>query len=81
MRTTDQLIDHLVTAMAGQNAAGRQAYFIRESLYHLVRMAQSEYAADIKRSVALAVAPAVPAEGRRRSRLGLKKVLVTPKFR
>jgi hypothetical protein len=55
MRTTEEMIEKIVAAVIGPNQAPKQSHFLRESLRHLIRVAQLEKEADVKRCVALSV--------------------------
>lgn len=48
---TDQVIENLIAAMLGENAALREKYLFRESLRNLVRLAKTEQVIDIKENV------------------------------
>jgi hypothetical protein len=79
MYTTEEMIEKIVAAVAGTGPASRQSYFLRESLRHLVRIAQCERESDIKRCVALSLGETGNANARRISKAATRKLLTTLK--
>ena len=77
MQTTDQMIEEMIIAILGQLRSAKQTYYLRNSLQLLTRMAKAEYAVEMKQSVALAVGPAMTAQGKRKSRVVARKLLAT----
>lgn len=77
MQTTDQMIENMIVAIVGPLGSARQTYYLRTSLQLLMRTAKAEYAAEMKRSVALAVGDATTPEGKRKSRVVARKLLAT----
>jgi hypothetical protein len=68
MYTTNQEIEKIVEASIGTYPTAREAYFMRESLRNLVRLANAELLFEMRRSVALATGTAKTAQRKRRSR-------------
>jgi hypothetical protein len=77
MRATEEMIEKIVITVVGTSAAARQSHFLRESLRHLVRLAQLEKEADVKRCVALSLGMAEPTNVRRVSKVVTRKLLTT----
>jgi hypothetical protein len=74
--TTDEMIDEIVGAIIGPTISRKQAYYLRESLRHLIRLAKLEQSCDVKRCVALSVgAPA--ANDARQHKTAARKFLET----
>lgn len=74
MYKTDEMIEKIIVAVAGPLPPPQQAYYLRQSLRHLVRLAQLEKAADVKRCVALATGTPVSADIKKRSRATTRKL-------
>jgi hypothetical protein len=77
MRKTEEMIEKIVAAIVGPSPAPKQTYFLRESLRHLVRLAQLEKEADVKRCVALSVGAQENITVRKTSRAVTRKILTT----
>jgi hypothetical protein len=77
MRATEEMIEKIVLAVVGTSEATRQRHFLRESLRHLVRLAQIEKEADVKRCVALSLGTPGPTNVRRVSKVATRKLLST----
>lgn len=48
---TDQVIENLISATAGEDTTARQQHIFRENLRNLVRLAKAEQVVEIKTSV------------------------------
>jgi hypothetical protein len=72
---TEQMIEKIVAAVIGPVPAPRQAYYLREALHHLVRLAQCEQALDAKRCSALASEVPSKSEAQRKSRAAARKLM------
>lgn len=58
MNVTEQVIEGLVAASFARNMDIREKYFLRESLYNLVRLAKAEQMQEMRADIARVVCPA-----------------------
>ncbi len=65
---SDQLIEEFLTTTAGSLGSLREQYFLRETMYSLLRLARSEQLMDIRNSVNRLVPASLRATTPRRSR-------------
>jgi len=57
MNVTEQVIEELIAASFANNADIRQKYFLRESLYNLVRLAKAEKMQEMRADIVRVVCP------------------------
>jgi hypothetical protein len=57
MNVTEQVIEELMAASFSGNTNIREKYFLRESLYNLVRLAKAEQLQEMRMDVAKVVCP------------------------
>jgi hypothetical protein len=77
VKKTEEMIEKIIVAIVGPGQAPKQTYFLRESLRHLVRLAQLEKEADVKRCVALSMGTQENITARKTSRAVTRKLLTT----
>jgi hypothetical protein len=71
--TTSNLIDQLVTSIAGSS---REAYVLRQSIHAIVRLAKAEERLEVRRDAERAVGAEALSAGRRAAKAVLKRVSV-----
>jgi hypothetical protein len=74
---TEEMIEKIIVAVLGPGPTTRQSHYLRESLRHLVRMAQIEREADVKRCVALSIGMSQKPSAKKVNKAMTRKILTT----